>query len=258
MPKLTTEELRTRASAYDSREFFYGLNFDSVIKKTYPFIERDAAVLVLLTMVDDELHVILTIRSNQVRTHQGEVAFAGGMRERTDRSPVETALREGYEEIGVPPGFVTILACLPPIISRTAILLFPVVGLLNNHKDFTPSCNPSEVSKCFNIPLERFLSNKGHSKREMFVDPLKQAVETHLFEDHLADGDTIVTFGITGFICTLVAAGLYRRKPEYPIWFQFPDTEDEAAWKQVFTTMGLRYSRGFEKTRTKSLTTSKV
>lgn len=109
MIKWTFDDLRTRALDYDSREFFYGPNFDSSLKKKLPFIERDAAVLVLLTMVDEELHVILTTRSNQVRTHPGEVAFPGGIREPSDRSPIETALREAYEEIGLPLEFVTIL-----------------------------------------------------------------------------------------------------------------------------------------------------
>lgn len=109
MVKIAIDDLKQRLRHYDSKEYFYGRNFDSPVKNAYPFIEREAAVLVLLTMINEEIHVVLTIRSNHVRTHQGEVAFAGGVREPNDISPVETALREALEEIGLPPQLVEVL-----------------------------------------------------------------------------------------------------------------------------------------------------
>lgn len=82
-------------------------------------------------------------------------------------------------------------------------------------------------------------------------------METHVYENRLADGETVATFGITAVICTLVAAGLHRRKPDYPIWLQFPDDDDEAAWKRVFINISVSYIKGFEKSLKNSLT-SKV
>jgi hypothetical protein len=37
-----------------------------------------AAVLIALTIVDNQLHVILTQRSNELRSHAGQVALPGG------------------------------------------------------------------------------------------------------------------------------------------------------------------------------------
>lgn len=112
---------------------------------------------------------------------------------------------------------------------------------MKNFQAFTPSPNPQEVSKCFHIPLERFLSKEGLTEREYFLEPAKKKLKSYFFEDRLSDGDTVATFGITGFICILVASALYRRKPDYPFFLPFPDDDNELAWKQAFVDFGLRY-----------------
>ncbi|MFU8876740.1 MAG: CoA pyrophosphatase [Wenzhouxiangellaceae bacterium] len=61
---------------------------------------RPAAVLVGL-LNQPEPSVILTVRSEQLAQHAGQVAFPGGRRELGDRSAIETALREAHEEAGI-------------------------------------------------------------------------------------------------------------------------------------------------------------
>lgn len=48
------------------------------------------------------IHVLLTERSAQLRSHAGDVALPGGKRDPEDTSDVVTALREAEEEIGLP------------------------------------------------------------------------------------------------------------------------------------------------------------
>src|ERR671938_295638 len=61
---------------------------------------RAAAVLVPL-VAHAELTVLFTIRTDHLPTHAGQVAFPGGKMEEGDASPVDTALREAEEEIGL-------------------------------------------------------------------------------------------------------------------------------------------------------------
>jgi len=73
---------------------------------------RLAAVLVPLFVREDSVHVVLTKRTDNVRTHQGQVSFPGGAWEPGDRSLRETALREAHEEVGLRQSDIEILGVL--------------------------------------------------------------------------------------------------------------------------------------------------
>ncbi|KAJ9127134.1 hypothetical protein QFC24_001370 [Naganishia onofrii] len=45
--------------------------------------------------------MLLEVRSSKMRSHAGEVSFAGGKADSTDRSLLDTAIRETSEELGV-------------------------------------------------------------------------------------------------------------------------------------------------------------
>ena len=64
-----------------------------------------AAVLVGLIERDHGLNVLLTRRSDNMRSHTGQVAFPGG-RQDPGEGPIQTALREAHEEVGLEPHFV--------------------------------------------------------------------------------------------------------------------------------------------------------
>src|SRR5271163_3100227 len=74
---------------------------------------RPAAVLVALFEEEGEGRVVLTVRSDQLRSHTGEVAFPGGRIE-AGESVVEAALREADEEVGLDPAAVTVIGQLTP------------------------------------------------------------------------------------------------------------------------------------------------
>ena len=60
-----------------------------------------AAVLILLHETSEDLNVIYCLRSNNLPTHAGEVAFPEGKREEKDETLKETALREAQEEVNL-------------------------------------------------------------------------------------------------------------------------------------------------------------
>jgi 8-oxo-dGTP pyrophosphatase MutT (NUDIX family) len=121
-----------------------------------------AAVLIPVVTRESGLTVLLTQRTPHLRDHAGQVSFPGGRCEPGDSSPQATALRESYEEVGIRPEQVEILATLPDYLTGTGFRVTPVVGLV------TPPLNLQlddfEVAEVFEPPLE-FLLDAGNYQR---------------------------------------------------------------------------------------------
>jgi 8-oxo-dGTP pyrophosphatase MutT (NUDIX family) len=80
---------------------------------------RAASVLVPLVERGAELRLILTRRAALLKHHPGQVAFPGGKQDPTDATPLDAALREAHEEIGLAPGAVEVLARSSPSCSES-------------------------------------------------------------------------------------------------------------------------------------------
>lgn len=110
---------------------------------------------VLAALFDDEdgrVRIILTKRPDTMPTHAGHLAFPGGRPHPEDRGPVDTALREAHEEVGIEPETVEVLGFLPPIHTvEFTLLVVPVVGRLPGIPVLRPS--PREVAKVFTPAL---------------------------------------------------------------------------------------------------------
>lgn len=112
---------------------------------------RRAAVLVGLVPRGPETHVLFTRRTELMRHHAGQVSFPGGRIEETDPGPLDAALREAHEEIGLAPAMVEPLGWLDPLDTITGYRVLPVVGLVA--PDFVPRPDPGEVAEVFEVPL---------------------------------------------------------------------------------------------------------
>ncbi|KAJ3285268.1 hypothetical protein HK104_009573 [Borealophlyctis nickersoniae] len=126
----------------------------------YEMPNRAAVLIPLMQSDDGELHVLLTLRSKDLRKHGGEVSLPGGRYEEGDKDLVATSLREANEEIGLPVESVQVLTTLHVFVSRFHLLVTPVVGVIPS--DFKPVPNPSEVAECFSVPLRRFVMPEDH------------------------------------------------------------------------------------------------
>lgn len=123
-----------------------------------------AAVLVALIRQDGDYELLLTRRTEEVETHKGQVAFPGGMRDHTDDTIVDTALREAAEELGIPPGSVRIAGLLDDLLTPTGFVVTPVVGILERIPTLAP--NAAEVADVFRAPLSFFADERnGRSER---------------------------------------------------------------------------------------------
>ncbi|WP_458747271.1 NUDIX hydrolase [Candidatus Nitrosocosmicus sp. T] len=117
--------------------------------------------------------VIFTKRSSNLRNHAGEISFPGGRVSDQDGSIIETAIRETFEEIGLPIQKEKIIGCLSPTNTYTTkIVIYPFIVILNKIPfPFEPN---EEVEKVIEVPLENLRDciavDEEHSSRdnEMF------------------------------------------------------------------------------------------
>jgi 8-oxo-dGTP pyrophosphatase MutT (NUDIX family) len=120
---------------------------------------RRAATLLLLYPGDHgELTVPLTVRQPDLRAHAGEVSLPGGAVDPDDPSPRAAALRETWEEIGVPPAAVTLLGTLDEVwIPVSNFRLKPFVGALRERPDLVP--HSGEVASIVELPVRLLLDD---------------------------------------------------------------------------------------------------
>lgn len=119
-----------------------------------------AAVLVPIVLRDREPTVLLTRRTDHLHHHPGQVSFPGGRVEVQDVSPVDTALRETKEEIGLPREKVELLGCLPQYRTGTGFDVTPVVGLVTPPLGLV--LDAFEVAEAFEVPLLFLLDHRNH------------------------------------------------------------------------------------------------
>ncbi|MGZ9809278.1 CoA pyrophosphatase [Pseudoroseicyclus sp. H15] len=99
--------------------------------------------------------VILTKRASHLRHHPGQIAFPGGKLEPVDAGPVDAALREAGEEIGLPSDHVDVLGPFPAHETVTAFAVTPVLALIR--PGFAERPEAGEVEEIFRVPLAHVL-----------------------------------------------------------------------------------------------------
>jgi 8-oxo-dGTP pyrophosphatase MutT (NUDIX family) len=115
---------------------------------------RTAAVLVGV-LHEPEPSVILTLRSQRLARHAGQVAFPGGRADEDDPSGVRTALREAEEEIGLAPAHVEPLGFLDRVDTISDYRVLPVVAMVDRAARLV--ADEVEVEAVFTVPLSTVL-----------------------------------------------------------------------------------------------------
>lgn len=128
-------------------------------RNTWPATRRAG---VLVPLIDDggPLRLILTRRTDILRSHRGHVAFPGGGVEPGDDDIIATALREAEEEIGLPRDRVEVIGLLDDIPTVTGQqIVTPVVGRITSLPALVP--DPIEVARIFEVPLDALRQPAG-------------------------------------------------------------------------------------------------
>jgi 8-oxo-dGTP pyrophosphatase MutT (NUDIX family) len=138
------------------------------VEKRFSDREPALAAVLLPLVMRDELTLLLTQRSSQLRAHSGQVAFPGGRTDESDQDAVDTALREAHEEVGLPRHYVEVLGTLPTYVTGSAFIITPVVALVTPGFQLQP--NPEEVADVFEVPLSYLMNPANHRRHEMAFD----------------------------------------------------------------------------------------
>jgi 8-oxo-dGTP pyrophosphatase MutT (NUDIX family) len=122
---------------------------------------RPAAVLV--PVIDrPEPTVLLTLRTDSLSTHAGQIAFPGGRIDPGDESPLQAALREAEEEIGLDRALVEPLGYSDLYLSGTGYRIVPTVARVA--PGFHLKLNPAEVAETFEVPLSFVMGPENHQR----------------------------------------------------------------------------------------------
>jgi 8-oxo-dGTP pyrophosphatase MutT (NUDIX family) len=113
-------------------------------------------VLALLYPDGADLRLPLTVRSDRLPSHRGEVSLPGGAIDPGEDGPIAAALRECHEELGVDPVGIEVWGTLSSFyIPPSNFRITPVVGF----HEHTPALRPNgdEVSAVITVTLRELL-----------------------------------------------------------------------------------------------------
>jgi len=125
---------------------------------------RNAAVLIPL-VEREQWHVLLTKRTDHLNNHAGQVSFPGGRADAEDHSPLDTALREAEEEVGIQPSLIETVGLLEAHKTVTGFNVIPVVGLVK--PEFTLAIDSFEVAEVFEVPLPILMDISRYQRNEI-------------------------------------------------------------------------------------------
>jgi 8-oxo-dGTP pyrophosphatase MutT (NUDIX family) len=115
---------------------------------------KPAAVAIALVEADAAVGgtaLLLTLRAAGLRAHRGQWALPGGRCD-ANEMPIEAALRELREELGLELGADAVLGLLDDYPTRSGYLITPVVVWAGGRAALSP--NPAEVASVHRIALD--------------------------------------------------------------------------------------------------------
>jgi 8-oxo-dGTP pyrophosphatase MutT (NUDIX family) len=148
---------------------------------------RPAAVLV--PIVDHpQPTVLLTQRSAHLNDHAGQISFPGGKIDATDASPLDTALREAEEEIGLSREFIDPIGYLDLYGTSFGFRILPAVARIK--PGFRLRINDSEVDDVFEVPLAFLMNPVNHQTHSKEFRGIERSYYAMPYEERYIWGAT--------------------------------------------------------------------
>jgi 8-oxo-dGTP pyrophosphatase MutT (NUDIX family) len=97
-----------------------------------------------------------------MRAHPGQIAFPGGGID-PGETPVEAALREAHEELGIDPAQVRVIGASDVYRTHSGFEITPVLAMVPPHIKIVP--NPHEVAQWFEAPASFVLDPANHKQQ---------------------------------------------------------------------------------------------
>lgn len=189
--RLIEERLKDSRPAPDHRSALpagIAAHTDPVLRQYFPPSPVAAAVLVPIVDHQDGLSILFTRRSAQLRQHAGQVSFPGGRVESTDAGPLEAALRETEEEIGLSRQHVSFAGYLDPHLIMSGYWITPVIGFVQ--PGFALKLDAREVDATFEVPLTYIFDSANHRLRQRQIGDTPIEVYDIPFGEHNIWGAT--------------------------------------------------------------------
>ncbi|MET0971158.1 MAG: CoA pyrophosphatase [Tardiphaga sp.] len=120
---------------------------------------RPAAVLIAI-VEHEQPTVLLTQRAAHLNDHAGQISFPGGKIDPTDASPLDAALREAEEEVGLDRAFVDPIGYLDLYATSFGFRILPTLARVK--PGFTLTINENEVESAFEVPLAFLMDPANH------------------------------------------------------------------------------------------------
>lgn len=118
---------------------------------------QKSAVCVPVLYIENQPYLVLIRRSRKLKRHPGQISFPGGFIEEGE-SPLQAAIREMREEIGVREDCITVLGQLSCTVTITsAVKIIPFLVILKC-REF--HLNKDEVEEIYFVSLELFERTK--------------------------------------------------------------------------------------------------
>lgn len=132
--------------------------------------------------------MLFTQRTEETPAHPGQISFPGGRVQASDAGPLDTALRETFEEIGLGRERIEPLGAFDRYETGTGFRITPVVGLIR--PGFELALDPREVASVFEAPLSFLFNPANHERREGEWRGVKRAYYAMPYEEHFIWGAT--------------------------------------------------------------------
>ncbi|WP_299063232.1 CoA pyrophosphatase [uncultured Polaribacter sp.] len=151
---------------------------------------KKAAVLALFYPNDkNETCFLLTQRASYKGVHSAQISFPGGKKDQIDLNLQKTALRETFEEVGVPEKSIRILRELTEVfIEPSNFLVTPFLGIVNKRPNFILNY---EVDKIIDVLLSDLINDKSITTVKVNTSYMNNVeVPCFKFEDYIVWGAT--------------------------------------------------------------------
>lgn len=156
-----------------------------IIAKERPV--RPAAVLVPIVERDVPT-VLLTKRAEHLNEHAGQVSFPGGKIDPTDATPMDAALREADEEIGLKHAFIEPIGYLDVYATGFGFRILPTLARVR--PGFDLAINANEVDDVFEVPLAFLMDPINHKLGHKEFRGMQRSFYEMPFEQHYIWGAT--------------------------------------------------------------------
>lgn len=142
---------------------------------------RKAGVMALFYPdLEHQTKLILILRKTYSGVHSAQVGFPGGKLEPEDPSLEYAALRETFEEVGVPIGAIKVLKAMSTLyIPPSNFTVYPFLGITQQTPEFIKQ--DDEVEDLIEVSFNDFI-NEDHVGTQMLMTSLNKEVEVPVFK----------------------------------------------------------------------------